>query len=382
MAGDSKYIARALVVDDEQAICDLLIEKLRSEGYECRACRDAEQALGLLRRESFDVILSDLRMPGISGMELMKRVQEESPRSAFLLVTGEQDVRVGIEAMKLGASDYVVKPFRLEPVLHSVTQALAKKRLEIELENYRQRLEQMVEERTSELENALRQIESTYEETLQALGAAIDLRDTGTAGHSFRVTQYALEIGHSMGCSAGELKEISHGASLHDIGKIGIPDGILLKEAILSDEERAVMKTHVVIGYHLVSRIAFLHPAAQIVRTHHENFDGSGYPEQLRGEEIPLGARIFAVADALDAITSDRPYRKSRPFAAALEEIKNQAGRQFDPAVVKTFLDVPCETWKSIRSSNFKPAVGSAARPCGRNQTATEGNGHSERAER
>lgn len=362
MAGRTKYTARALIVDDEQSICDLLLEKLRSEGYDCRACPDAEQALALLHHEGFDVILSDLRMPGITGVDLMRRVQEQWPHSAFLLVTGEQDVRVGIEAMKLGAADYVVKPFRLDAVLHSVTQALAKKRLEIELENYRQRLEQMVEERTKELEAALRRVETTYEETLQALGAAIDLRDAGTAGHSFRVTQYALAIGRAMGCTASQLREISHGASLHDIGKIGIPDGILLKEAALSDEERAVMKTHVIIGYHLVSRIAFLYPAAEIVRTHHENFDGTGYPERLRGEGIPMGARIFAVADALDAMTSDRPYRKSLPFSAAFAEIESQAGRQFDPAVVKTFLGLDSETWTSIRAAHLAAPGGQPRR--------------------
>lgn len=351
----SKYIARALVVDDEPAVRELLRRKLEAEGYDCADSPDGEKALALLRRESFDVILSDLRMPGISGMELMQKVRQEFHHVAFLLVTGEQDVHAGIEAMKQGASDYVVKPFHPETVLHSVTHALARKRLENELEGYRQNLEQRVEERTRELEIALRQVKKTYDETLQALGAAINLRDGATAGHSDRVTRYSLEIACRMDCSRADLQEITHGAYLHDIGKIGIPDGILLKEGPLSEEEVEVMKTHVVIGYHLVSRIAFLHPAAEIVRAHHERFDGRGYPSHLSEHQIPLGARIFAVADALDAMTSNRPYRKEMPLKVATEEIRSQAGRQFDPEVVRSFLSLPDETWENIRTTSFEP---------------------------
>lgn len=346
------------MVDDEPAIRELLRRKLEAEGYECVDSPDGEEALALLRRESFDVILSDLRMPGISGMELMQKARQEFPHAAFLLVTGEQDVHAGIEAMKQGASDYVVKPFHPEVVLHSVTQALARKRLEIELERYHQDLERMVEERTQALEVALREVKRTYDETLQALGAAVSLRDGATAGHSDRVTRYSLEIARRMGCSKADLQEITHGAYLHDIGKIGIPDGILLKEGPLSEEEAAVMKTHVVIGYHLVSRIAFLHPAAEIVRAHHERFDGSGYPYRLLEHQIPLGARIFAVADTLDAMTSDRPYRKELPLEAAIQEIGSQAGRQFDPEVVRSFLSLPAETWENIHSVSFEPIGG------------------------
>ncbi|MGH9327519.1 MAG: HD domain-containing phosphohydrolase [Terriglobia bacterium] len=355
MTQHSKYVARAMVVDDEPAVRTLLRGILEAAGYDCAESPGGEQGLGLLRREDFDVILSDLHMPGISGIEFMQKARQEFPHVAFLVVTGEQDVRVGVEAMKQGASDYVVKPFHPESVLHSVTQALARKRLELELERYRQNLEQMVEERTQELESALQQVKRTYDETLQALGAAIDLRDSATAGHSDRVTRYALAIAYQMACSEADLEEITHGAYLHDIGKIGIPDGILLKEASLNEEEAAVMKTHVIIGYHLVSRIAFLHPAAEIVRTHHERFDGCGYPRKLLKHQIPMGARIFAVADTLDAMTSDRPYRRGMPLERAIEEIKGQSGRQFDPEVVISFLSLPPETWENIRSTSFEP---------------------------
>jgi putative nucleotidyltransferase with HDIG domain len=188
---------------------------------------------------------------------------------------------------------------------------------------------------------ALRQIELTYDETLRALGAALDLRDMETAGHSERVTRYSLLIARAMNSSQDELLQITRGAYLHDIGKIGIPDSILRKEGKLDPEEMDIMRTHVRIGYELVRRIAFLMPAAEIILSHHESYDGSGYPQGLRGRDIPRGARIFALADALDAITSDRPYRPAQPFNAAREEIAREAGKRFDPEAAEAFLSLP-----------------------------------------
>lgn len=351
---DHKYIARALIVDDEPAIREILSEKLSREGYECVTLGNAVEALALVRQEAFDVILSDLRMPGVSGLDFLEEARQVCPRAAFLLVTGEQDVRIGIEAMKRGASDYVVKPFQADVMLRSVASAIEKKRLETEVENYRQRLEEMVEERTRQLRRALRQIERTYDETLEALGAAVDLRDAATAGHCTRVTRYALEIAKIMGCDADYLQNITRGAYLHDIGKIGIPDGVLLKDGTLSREEESLMRTHVDIGDRLVSRIAFLAPAMEIVRFHHERYDGAGYPRGLQGKSIPLGARIFAVADALDAMTSDRPYRNALPWAVAIAEIQKQSGRQFDPDVVAAFLSAPEAVWQKIQADSHR----------------------------
>jgi putative nucleotidyltransferase with HDIG domain len=346
----NKFVARALVVDDERAVCEVLQEKLRRESYDCRICVSGEEALAALHSERFDVILSDLRMPRMSGLEFLERAQAECPYAAFILVTGEHDVRIGVEAMKNGASDYVVKPFRLDEVFRRVTSALEKKRLENEVEEYRQRLEQMVEERTGQLQKALRRIEETYDQTLEALGAALDLRDAATAGHSSRVTRYALAVAEAMGCSPEQIHELKRGAHLHDIGKIGIPDGILLKEGPLTRQEQEVMRSHVAIGYQLVKRITFLAPAAQIVLAHQERYDGRGYPLGLRGQAIPIGARIFAVADTFDAMTSDRPYRRALPVEVAFEEIGREAGRQFDPEVVRAFLSLPQSAWEEIRN--------------------------------
>jgi putative nucleotidyltransferase with HDIG domain len=339
-----------LIVDDESSICSMLNHKLTSSGFACWTCTSGRAALEKLERDSVALVLSDLRMPGMSGMDLLKHVQRISPHTKFMMITGEDDIRVGIQAMKQGAADYLVKPLQLASVVASVERAMEMRRLELEVENYRQNLEGMVQDRTRQLQSALKHVELTYEESLEALGAAIDLRDSETAGHSQRVSRYSLEIAKVVGCTAEQLKNIARGAYLHDIGKIGIPDAILLKPGKLSEEERAVMETHVRIGYELVCRVAFLAGAAEIVLTHQECFDGSGYPQGLLAEEIPLGARIFAVADTLDAITSDRPYRRAVHSSLARAEIARESGRQFDPKVVQAFLSIPEWVWEKIRS--------------------------------
>jgi response regulator RpfG family c-di-GMP phosphodiesterase len=338
-----------LIVDDDPGILGLLRQKLRLEGFDCSSCSSGEAALELMSKETFDVIISDLQMPGISGLELLERIHKKCPRSAFLMATGMDDVRVGVQAMKQGADDYLVKPFQLEAVVASVQRALEKKCMELELENYRHHLEEMVEERTNEVQAAIKRIERTYDDTLEALAAALDLRDNETAGHSRRVTRYSLEMAKKIGCSGKALTEIVRGAHLHDIGKIGIPDAILLKPSGLTPREREVMKTHPRIGYELVSRVDFLAPAAEIVLTHQERYDGTGYPQGLQGQAIPLGSRIFALADTLDAMTSDRPYRRALPLSTAWEEIKRGSGRQFDPEVVHEFIGLPKRVWANIR---------------------------------
>jgi response regulator RpfG family c-di-GMP phosphodiesterase len=337
-----------LVVDDEPAVRAVLSEGLASEGYECQTVSSGQQALSLMEGMSFDIVLVDLRMPGMSGMEFLEQAQKKYPRSAFLMVTGEDDIRQAVQAMKLGAVDYLLKPIELEAVAVSVQRALEIKRMELELENYRHNLEGVVEQRTKQLQAAMRRIEMTYDETLEALGGALDLRDTETAGHSQRVSRYCLEIARAVGCSGDQLKQIARGSYLHDIGKIGVPDAILLKEGKLNEQEIQVMQTHARIGYDMVSRIAFLAGAAEIVLTHQERYDGTGYPQGLVGEEIPLGSRIFAVADTLDAMTSDRPYRRALPFSVAKAEIIRESARQFDPEVVRAFLSMPEYFWEKI----------------------------------
>jgi HD-GYP domain-containing protein (c-di-GMP phosphodiesterase class II) len=234
-------------------------------------------------------------------------------------------------------------------VLASLERAFQKKALQRELENYQRHLEEMIAERTQQLQTAIVQLEHSYSATLEALGSAIDLRDGPTAGHSRRVFWYSLKIADAIGGLEKELRNLGMGAWLHDIGKLAIPDRILLKPGALTDQEREVMQQHVRIGYDLVKGIPFLADAAEIILGHHERCDGSGYPRGLKAEEIPLGARIFAVADSFDAMTSDRPYRSAMPFEVARDEIHGAAGKLFDRTVVRSFLAISASNWNAIR---------------------------------
>ena len=343
-----RSLTRVLVVDDELAACRLLSILLGPPDYYCATASNGEEALLSLQRQPFDAVISDLKMPGMSGMELLSEVRRRHPHVAFLVTTGVDDVDVGVEAMRSGADDYLVKPLLESVVVASLGRALHKQRLEQQVENYRQHLEEMVVERTAQLQTALQQVEGSYEDTLRALGAAIDLRDSETAGHSQRVCRYSLEIARAMSWSDQQLGSLARGAYLHDIGKLGVPDDILLKPGPLTADERTLMQQHVQIGFELVKGIPFLVDAAEIILTHHERHDGSGYPRGLKAEEIPPGARIFAVADSFDAITSDRPYRRASPFDAGRETIRREADRLFHPEIVSVFSSIPAETWSTM----------------------------------
>jgi response regulator RpfG family c-di-GMP phosphodiesterase len=362
--------ARVLAVDDEPAACKLLSLILGPPAFRCATAGSGEEALAALQREPFDAVISDLQMPGISGMELLTEVRRRFPHVAFLVTTGVDDVDVGVQAMRWGADDYLVKPLHEQVVIGTLERALHKRELEAQVEDYRAHLEEMVAERTVQLQAALQKIECSYEDTLQALGAAIDLRDSETAGHSQRVCSYSLEIARALNLSGAQLRTIARGAYLHDIGKLGIPDGILLKPGPLGPDEWKVMQQHVRIGYELVKGIPSLADTAEVIFTHHERFAGGGYPRGLKGAEIPLAARIFAVADALDAITSDRPYRRASSFESGRETIRRLSGQQFDPHVAGVFLNIPEETWPTIAKNQRQsadPAHGLAVRsdiPC------------------
>ncbi len=344
-ASGHRPIIGILLVDDELPARKLLSIVLGQPGFLCAMASSGEEALVALQRERFDAVISDLCMPGIGGLELLAEARRHNPHVAFLVTTGVDDVDVGVQAMRAGADDYLVKPLREDAVRVSLERALHKRQLEQQVENYRAHLEEMVAKRTEQLDTALQEIERSYEDTLQALGAAIDLRDSETAGHSCRVCRYSLEIARAMGLSDRQLRSLARGAYLHDVGKLGVADGILLKPGPLTAEERTLMQQHVQLGFELVKGIPFLADAAEIIVAHHERYDGQGYPRGLRGVEIPQSARIFAVADAFDAITSDRPYRRASSFEAGRDIIRHQSGRQFDPQVTSVFLGIPVETW-------------------------------------
>jgi len=354
MASSENPVTRVLVVDDEPAACKLLSIILHPD-YSCDTANNGAEALVALQRERFDAVISDLQMPGMSGMDLLLEARHRHPYVAFLVTTGVDDVDVGVQAMRSGADDYLVKPLVENVVVASLERALHKRHLEQEVEKYRQHLEEMVVERTQQLRATLRQVERSYEDTLRALGAAIDLRDSETEGHSQRVCRYSVEMARAMSWSDQDLENLARGAYLHDIGKLGIPDGILLKPGPLTPEERTTMQTHVQIGFELVKGIPFLLAASDIVQQHHERYDGSGYPHGLKGDEIIPGARIFAIADSFDAITSDRPYRRGSTLEFGRETIRRESGRLFDPRVVDVFLGIATEAWS--RSDRATPEL-------------------------
>jgi response regulator RpfG family c-di-GMP phosphodiesterase len=357
-----------MVVDDNPANLMLLEEMLRQQGCEVSSFPGGRLAIAAAKRNPPDLILLDITMPEMNGYEVCERLKstEELSHIPVIFLSALNEIEDKVKAFRSGGVDYICKPFQFEEVharveIHLKLHAL---RQELKLQNERldelvgRRTEQLqvalkqMGQRTEQLQVALRQIEATYDETLRALGGALDLRDNDTGGHSQRVTRYSLEIAKALHCNEEELKYIALGAFLHDFGKIGIPDAILLKPGKLTAEETEIMRQHVNIGYDMVKGISFLSGAAEILLAHQEYYDGTGYPRGLKGEQIPLGARIFSVADTLDAMTSDRPYRAALSFQAAREEIVRCSGSQFDPDVVQAFLGISEQAWQRIRADS------------------------------
>ncbi|MHB1743251.1 MAG: HD-GYP domain-containing protein [Acidobacteriaceae bacterium] len=266
-----------------------------------------------------------------------------------VLLVDSHNVPQAMQALQMGVYDYVLKPFSPEQLLATVRRTLQYRRLQTQNDLFRHHLEQLITARTEMLQQSMRQLENSYDVTLEALGNALDLKDAETEGHSKRVTAYTLALGRAVGLPEPQLRIVGRGAFLHDIGKMAIPDAILRKPAKLTPEERAVMCSHAELGYQMIRKIPYLQEAAEIVYSHQEHFDGSGYPRGLRGEEIHIGARIFAIADTFDAITSNRPYRKANSMDAARKEILRCAGTQFDPSIVDVFMATPDPIWLDLR---------------------------------
>lgn len=342
--------ARILVVDDEPSIRSMIGSTLERQGYDVQLASSGHEGLKILETNPFDLVLTDIVMQDGNGITLLERIHGQQPQLPVVMVTAIHDISVAIDSMRRGAYDYLLKPFERDHLVNTVQRALDHRQALQDSHNYQQNLEQVVRARTEMLRQAMENLEHSYDVTLEALGDALDLKDSETEGHSKRVTAYTIALARAMGIGPANIKVIARGAFLHDIGKMAIPDDILRKPGSLSDDEQLVMREHCARGYNMLRKIPFLAESAEIVYSHQEHFDGSGYPNGLRGNQIPIGARVFAVADTLDAITSDRPYRTAKSFDAAREEILRCAGSQFDPAVVEVFLKVPNELWHELRS--------------------------------
>ncbi|HUB05537.1 MAG TPA: HD domain-containing phosphohydrolase [Myxococcales bacterium] len=340
-----------LIVDDDAAVRDVVSVLLAEEGYVITAAPSAEQAIELVGRGEIHLVISDLKMPGHDGLWLLDQMRKEHPDTSVIMLTGFGDTEAAVECLRRGATDYLLKPPKITDLIRSIERALSRRRIDLARRRYQRRLERKVADKTQELTQALEELEGSYQTTLLALVAALDAREHETSDHSQRVVRFTKAIARIIGFDGRDLGDIGRGALLHDIGKIGVPDSILLKPGPLTKDEWVEMRKHPDIGFQILKGIPFLRTPAEIVLSHQERFDGGGYPRGLKGEEIHIGARIFAIADTFDAITSDRPYRKGQSYDAARAEIERCGSTQFDPDCVKAFLSLDNARLQEIRAA-------------------------------
>lgn len=335
-----------LIVDDEEMIRKVLHLKLSREGYVCEEANNAEQALHVLETIPIALVVLDIKMPGKSGIELLPEIKLGYPNTAAIMATAINDIDVAIQCLKQGADDYICKPFNLEEVSLAVQRALEKRRLQLELREYQEFLEDKVEEQMMETRRL-------FLGAMEALVSALEAKDKYTGGHSRRVTEVALAVGKELGLSAQEMEDLRWGSLLHDVGKIAVHEVIQNKPRSLTPEEYEHIMTHSHIGASIV-RPVVNGKITEIIKHHHDHHDGSGLHQVVAGHDIPLGARVIAVADAFDAMTSDRPYRAAMSIAQGVQEIKRCAGTQFDPAIVAAFL----KTVEPVTVQASKPPSG------------------------
>jgi response regulator RpfG family c-di-GMP phosphodiesterase len=343
---------RILIVDDEQAICQMLAQRLVKEGYSCTIANNGKEALNYFYKETFSLIISDIRMPLMDGIELLKRVKSMNPNVLVIMITGYPEIDETVEALRFGAYDFIVKPTNLDWMNQTVKNALEKKRLEDQLEAYHDHLERLVENRTAKLKQSYRILKKTHLDSVKVLVGAIEAKDPFTHGHSDRVKIMSLEIASLLGFSEDRIENLEYGAFLHDIGMIGIRDDVLRKPDALSPEEYKHIQEHTLVGVKILEGIDFFKDKIPMIRSHHEHYEGSGYPDGLIGEAIPLEARIISVVDAFDAMTSVRPHREAIPLEAVLTELERQKATQFDPEIVEIFINN-----KIYIPSSFIPAA-------------------------
>lgn len=326
-------VSTILVVDDEEYLRRLVMRLLTEQGYACAQAASAPEALDMLGSHEFSLVVSDIMMPGMSGVELLAAVKQRHPAVAMIMLTGVDNTDIAIQALEIGAYGYIIKPYQANELLINVANALRRRNLEMLRDEYEQRLEREVNDRTME-------IRKTQEEVTIRLVTAAEYRDEETGAHIKRMGHYAALLAQSLEWDARAVEDMRLAAPMHDIGKIGIPDGILMKPGKLTNEEFELIKVHTTIGAQILhgSEFPVLRMAYEIALSHHEHIDGSGYPQGLRGAAIPLAARIVAVCDVFDALTTNRVYRLALPEDQALAIMREDQGRQFDEDIFARFL--------------------------------------------
>ncbi len=323
---------RILIVDDEAAVRQLLYQRLVGEGFRCEKAGGGDEALNKIRSDPAELVILDIRMPGKSGVELLREIKAGYPDTAVIMATAVIDTTTAIQCMKQGAYDYMTKPFDLDEVVLSVDRTLERRRLELENRDYQQHLEQKVKEQTD-------RIREIFLGAIESLVSALEAKDSYTAGHSRRVAGIAVDIGRELGLSESEIEDLRWGSLLHDIGKIAVDQSIQNKPDRLTPEEYELIMVHSQVGATIVEPLVNKN-VVDAIKHHHDHYDGSGVKQLLVGGDIPLVARILAMADAYDAMTSNRPYRAALPIREALEKVRQGAGTQFDPVVAKAFLKI------------------------------------------
>jgi putative two-component system response regulator len=329
---------RILVIEDDPREMKLLVRLLDQASYRCSAAADAREARRLVAGERFDLVLADVDLPGESGLHVVQHVLAEYPSTAAVMVTGRDDPAAANTAIEIGTYGYIIKPFTANEVLIGVKNALSRRKLEIENNAQRETLEQIVHARTAALERSAERLKLSREETVRRLSRAVEYRDEETGGHTERMSAYSAMLAGKLGV---DVESIRIASPMHDVGKVAIPDHILLSRNALTPDERREMERHTVIGHQILSGSgsALLELGAAIALTHHEKWDGSGYPRQLVGNAIPLEGQVAAVADVFDALTSDRPYRQAFDIEQAVETLRAERGGHFDPRLVDLFLE-------------------------------------------
>ncbi len=329
-----KEKTRILIVDDEEPIRSMLGELLTGHGNECTLAGDAAEAREALKKQDFALILSDVKMPGESGIDLIRHVQKEYPDTAVIMATAVDKPETAATALATGAYGYMIKPFKTNEVIINVVNALYRRELEIQNRFHRENLENLVKKRTEALIKTLQDFRGALDGIVQAMGLTVELKDPYTAGHQKRVAGIATAIAGEIGLSESRVEGVRMAGLIHDIGKIAVPSDILNKPGRITNNEYEIIKSHSQVGYDILKNIAFPWPISQIVHQHHERMDGSGYPQGLAGEDILLEARILAVTDVVEAMASHRPYRPALGVERALDEIGSNGGVLYDADVV------------------------------------------------